>query len=212
MDPKEELKLMAEEVQCAGIFTRFHMLRFQSFWQARVISVVGEQDEIIILGTGVGPTEESACANCLSYWANKCKNPVVPNAGSLEELRLKLSIRECACGTERQQSERTAIETVSKMTYVKYKALRKEIDGMLSVLSGDWQVEELCLNRTDGNMWHSAVVAVDKNILLVSGKGRTKAEALEKLLENWREGQSEPYVPAAGSTEELRLKLAIEKG
>lgn len=95
---------------------------------------------------------------------------------------------------------------------MKYEALRKEIDDMLSVLSGDWQVEELRLNRTNGNMWYSAVVAVDRNILLVSGDGRTKTEALEKLLENWREGQSEPYVPAAGSAEELRLKLAVEKG
>lgn len=212
MDPKEELRLMAEEVQCTGIFTRFQMVRFQSFWQARVISVVGEQDEIIILGTGVGPTEESACANCLSYWADKCRNPAVPSAGSLEELRLKLSIRGCTYGVERRQLGRTAVEAIDKMMNVKYEALRKEIDNMLSALSGDWRVEELCLNRTDGNMWHSAVVAVDRNILLVSGKGRTKTEALEKLLENWQEGQSEPYVPAAGSAEELRLKLAVEKG
>lgn len=95
---------------------------------------------------------------------------------------------------------------------MKYEALRKKIDDMLSALSGDWLVEELRLNRTDGNIWHSAVMAIDRNILLVSGKGHTKAEALEKLLENWREGQSEPYVPAAGSAEELRLKLAVREG
>ena len=93
-----------------------------------------------------------------------------------------------------------------------YEALRKEIDDMLSVLPGDWSVEELRLDRSDGDMWYSAVVAADKNVLLVSGKGRTKAEALEKILENWRNGHTEPRAPAAGSAEELRLKLAVREG
>ena len=39
-----------------------------------------------------------------------------------------------------------------------------------------------------------------------------RAEALEKILENWRTGMCEPYAPAAGSAEELRLKLAVQKG
>ena len=93
-----------------------------------------------------------------------------------------------------------------------YEALRKEIDDMLSVLPGDWSVEELRLDRSDGDMWYSAVVAADKNVLLVSGRGRTKAEALEKILENWRGGRAEPHAPAAGSAEELRLKLAVREG
>lgn len=93
MDPKEELRLMAEEVNCAGTFTRFQTSRFRSFWQAWVMSVVGKQDEVITLGIGVGPTEESACADCLRYWAHRQRNPGVPSAGSLEELRLKMSIR-----------------------------------------------------------------------------------------------------------------------
>lgn len=46
--------------------------------------------------------------------------------------------------------------------------------------------------------------------------GDEKVEALERLLERllekWRKGQSEPYAPAAGSVEELKLKLAVTKG
>ena len=95
---------------------------------------------------------------------------------------------------------------------MKYEALRKEIDDMLSVLPGDWLVEEIRLDRSDGNMWYSALVARDRNVLLVSGKGHTKAEALEKVLENWRDGHTEPRAPAAGSAEELRLKMAVQEG
>jgi hypothetical protein len=47
--------------------------------------------------------------------------------------------------------------------------------------------------------------------MIVSGKGRTKAEALERLLSNWKSGHSEPYAPAAGSLEELRLKLSVSE-
>lgn len=39
-----------------------------------------------------------------------------------------------------------------------------------------------------------------------------KAEALEKLLEKWQKGQLKQSASAAGSIEELKLKLAIEKG
>lgn len=42
--------------------------------------------------------------------------------------------------------------------------------------------------------------------------GDEKIEALEKLLENRRKGQSEPYAPNADGVEELRLKLVVEKG
>ena len=83
---------------------------------------------------------------------------------------------------------------------------------MLSVLPGDWLVEEIRLDRSGGDMWYSAVVARDRNILLVSGKGRTKAEALEKILGNWRNGHAEPRAPAADSAEELRLKMAVREG
>lgn len=83
---------------------------------------------------------------------------------------------------------------------------------MLSVLPGNWLVEEIRLDRSDGNMWYSAVVARDRNVLLVAGGGRTKAEALENILEHWRNGHTEPRAPAAGSAEELRLKLAVQEG
>ena len=104
------------------------------------------------------------------------------------------------------------VSTPTCETNVKYEALRKEIDDMLSILPGEWLVEELRLDDGNGNMWYSAIIAADRIVLLVSGKGRTKAEALEKILENWRTGMCEPYAPAAGSAEELRLKLAVQKG
>ena len=91
-------------------------------------------------------------------------------------------------------------------------ALRKEIDDMLSVLPGDWLVEEIRLDRENGDTRYSAVLSSDRNVLLAYGTGHTKAEALEKILENWRTGMCEPYAPAAGSAEELRLKLAVQEG
>lgn len=93
---------------------------------------------------------------------------------------------------------------------MKYEALRKEIDDMLSILPGDWQVDIVLV----GGRRYWAVAGDTRKIrrILVSGCGHTKAEALEKLLENWRNGRSEPYAPAAGSAEELRLKMAVMKG
>ena len=96
----------------------------------------------------------------------------------------------------------------------KYEALRKEIDDMLSVLPGEWLVEEIHLDfdLVNGDRWYSAVMSADRIVLIAYGTGHTKAEALAKILENWRTGVSEPYAPAAGSAEELRLKLAVRKG
>lgn len=94
---------------------------------------------------------------------------------------------------------------------MKYEALRKEIDDMLSVLPGDWLVEEIRLDR-DGPGWCSGIIARDGNVVVAAGRGRTKAEALENILEGWRKGVLEPYAPAAGSAEELRLKMAVRKG
>jgi len=94
-----------------------------------------------------------------------------------------------------------------------YKQLKTEITGMIKLLSGDWKVLELGLGPAFWNdeRWYSAVYSEsgDRNVLMVSGKGRTKAEALANVLENWRKGQSEPYAPAAGGVGELRLKLAV---
>lgn len=92
---------------------------------------------------------------------------------------------------------------------MKYEALRKEIDGMLSLLPGDWTVSEASF---EGGPLHYALLARDGNVLLTAGRGRTKTEALENILEGWRKGVLEPYAPAAGSAEELRLKMAVIKG
>ena len=107
------------------------------------------------------------------------------------------------------------VSTPKDETNAKYEALRKEINDMLSVLPGEWLVEEIHLDfdlAIDEHRWYSAVMSADRNVLLAYGTGHAKAEALEKILENWRTGVSEPYAPAAGSAEELRLKLAVRKG
>lgn len=83
---------MAEEVKRSGIFTVFRTSRFRRSWQARALSAVGDRGEVVILGVGTGRTEEAACADCLRYWARRQRNTEVPRAGSLEELRPKMSI------------------------------------------------------------------------------------------------------------------------
>ena len=110
--------------------------------------------------------------------------------------------------------EKEFVPTPKDETYAKYEALRKEIDDMLSVLPGEWLVEEIHLDfdLVNGDRWYSAVMSADRNVLIAYGTGHTKAEALEKILENWRTGMCEPYAPAAGSAEELRLKLAVQEG
>ena len=116
---------------------------------------------------------------------------------------------------ESMNSEKEFVSTPEDETHVKYETLRKEIDDMLSVLPGDWLVEEIHLDfdlAIDGNRRYASVMSADRNVLIAYGTGRTKAEALEKILENWRTGMCEPYAPAAGSAEELRLKLAVQEG
>ena len=111
--------------------------------------------------------------------------------------------------------EEEPVSTPTGEMNAKYEALRKEIDDMLSVLPGKWLVEEIHLDfdlAIDGHRWYSEVMSADRNTLLAYGTGHTKAEALEKILENWRTGMCEPYAPAAGSAEELRLKLAVQEG
>lgn len=89
----------------------------------------------------------------------------------------------------------------------KTEALEREASDMLSMLPDDWQVDVIFVE--DQTCY---VAARDARRILVAGIGSTKIEALEMLLENWRKGQSKPYAPAAGSVEELKIKLAIEKG
>ena len=111
--------------------------------------------------------------------------------------------------------EKEFVSTPKGETYAKYEALRKEIDDMLSVLPGEWLVEEIYLDfdlAIDGHRRYASVKSADRNVLIAYGTGHTKAEALEKILENWRTGMCEPYAPAAGSAEELRLKLAVQEG
>lgn len=84
--------LMADEVSRAGIHTVFRTSNFGRSWQVMVTAAAGAGDVITILGVGTGGTEEAACADCLWSWSRRRGNRAVPNAGSLEELRLKMSI------------------------------------------------------------------------------------------------------------------------
>ena len=87
--------------------------------------------------------------------------------------------------------EEEPVSTPTGEVNAKYEALRKEIDDMLSVLPGEWLVEEIHLDfdlAIDGHRWYSEVMSADRNTLLAYGTGHTKAEALEKILENWRTG------------------------
>ena len=89
----------------------------------------------------------------------------------------------------------------------KAEALEREVSGMLSMLPGKWSVIAWSIDTE----YFAAIKRYDKWILIIT-TGSTKAEALEKLLEKWQKGQLKPSAPAAGSIEELKLKLAIEKG
>jgi hypothetical protein len=89
--------------------------------------------------------------------------------------------------------------------------LRKETETMLSMIPGAWKVKcyrygaaDFICGIVDDGDWSTGREPV-------SGRGRTKAEAYRSLLENWRSGKwNGSFVQApAGSTEELRLKLAI---
>ena len=91
-----------------------------------------------------------------------------------------------------------------------YKEAKAEIDAMLAMLPGAWSVEEIRIDRDDGDLWYCGAWSLTDNVLLVSGRGRTKAAALEDLLENWRKGRAWRRAPAAGSAAELALKLAAE--
>lgn len=91
----------------------------------------------------------------------------------------------------------------------KAEALEQEVTDMLSALPGKWRID-IVYSYSETECF--AAVRDNRKRILTASFGSTKAEALEGLLENWRKGQSEPYAPAAGSVEELRLKLAVMKG
>ena len=56
---------------------------------------------------------------------------------------------------------------------------------MIALPSGNWELLELRLtsDQRGGARWYSAVGSGKKNAILVSGKGRTKAEALVQVTE-----------------------------
>ena len=90
--------------------------------------------------------------------------------------------------------------------------LRKEIEGMLSLVGGGWKLRNVLKNphvymyeivrpaRTGSSFCFSAV----------TGRGCSKYVALRELLANGRNGKTDmPLECPAGSREELELKLAV---
>ena len=90
--------------------------------------------------------------------------------------------------------------------------LRKEIEDMLSLLAGGGREYRLrcdksgprdfsysLFRRNGGYDWDCGVY----------GCGSTKAEAMRRLLEKWRDGSTDMPPAPAGSAEELKLALAV---
>ena len=93
--------------------------------------------------------------------------------------------------------------------------LRKEIEGMLSLVRGKWKLRSrklpaIVLSR---HKYRYVIESVDRPFddPAVAGYGGSKEAAMADLLENWRRGLGRARFPEcpAGSREELRLKLAI---
>ena len=94
--------------------------------------------------------------------------------------------------------------------------LRKEIEDMLSLVRGKWKLRSNKLPATvsSRHKYKYAVEPADDNLFggsAVVGYGESKAAALADLLKSWRRGgyiHTQLECPA-GSSEELRMKLAI---
>ena len=92
--------------------------------------------------------------------------------------------------------------------------LRKEIEGMLSLVRGKWKLRldkhpTIVLSRYK---YRYVIEPDDKPFgnMAVFGYGWSKGEALANLLENWRRGGIHARLECpAGSAEELSIKLAI---
>lgn len=95
-----------------------------------------------------------------------------------------------------------------------FRTARDRLKSMLEVLSdavGRGFEVNVVKTESGGKEWFCAVMMLleggDRTVFL-SGRGNAKSEAVERVLQNWEKGFSEPYAPAAGSSEELKLKLA----
>ena len=87
------------------------------------------------------------------------------------------------------------------------RGLRREIEGMMKILSKDpWQ---LVLIKFGAKFRYQLIVYSSfAKIITVEGDGASKNEALENLLGKWRAGKTGLECPAR-SREELELKLAL---
>lgn len=92
--------------------------------------------------------------------------------------------------------------------------LRKEIEGMLSLVRGKWKLRSSKLPAivSSRHKYRYVIESVDHPFddPAVSGYGGSKEAAMADLLENWRRGGIHTRLECpAGSAEELSIKLAI---
>jgi len=95
----------------------------------------------------------------------------------------------------------------------KFQAAQDKLGSMLGILTDavrrDFEVN-VVKTESGGSKWFCAVMMLLKDggrTVFLSGHGNTKTEAVERVLQNWNKGFSEPCAPAAGSPGELKLKL-----
>ena len=90
--------------------------------------------------------------------------------------------------------------------------LRKEIEGMLSLVGGGWKLQSV-LKHPHAYMYEIVRTARKGSnfcFSAVTGRGCSKYSALRDLLANWRSGKIDMHLECpAGSREELELKLAV---
>lgn len=92
--------------------------------------------------------------------------------------------------------------------------LRKEIEDMLSLVQGKWKLrsDKHPVTVSARHKYRYVITPADHPFYdpAVVGYGGSKEAALADLLENWRRGGIHMQLECpAGSTEELRMKLAI---
>jgi hypothetical protein len=88
--------------------------------------------------------------------------------------------------------------------------LRKEVEGMLKFIPGNWKLE--CSKRRLDLFEYRVINYASTNYwrYLVIGEGCTKAYALEDLLYRWRSGGAFMDFPVpAMNREELKVKLEL---
>ena len=96
MDAETELMLMADELNVSTseytILVKSRLLPFPEIWQVLILASL-KIGCVEIVSLGIGVDKEAAFAMALKRWGEYSagEKGIVPKAGSIEELRLKLA-------------------------------------------------------------------------------------------------------------------------